>query len=254
MAALAGILNKYHSNIRSAVCDAAKDTIKDFWDTTVDGFTCSQFCPCPDASLSSGGYDNVEEGTFTAFGIYDGNPYGRSGNQNGGVPSAAAESNPIVSVSASDARASDSDVDASSYSTELKSFLSDNSLLKPKTASKFKDCFDKVLGNDAFGEGNAEEINEFINTVWDFLTELESKYDCGGFCYTPLFGLTSDVALGRPSKDCFQSILDVTVGRAGAVSAASAVFMFLTLFISLSLCGGNPQTPGEETDPVEKLS
>lgn len=125
---------------------------------------------------------------------------------------------------------------------------------KPKTANSFIDCFTNVIANEAFSEGDDESVDEFVSTVWDFLKRLESDYDCGGFCYTPLFGLTTDVSVGRPTKDCFQSILDATFNSAGAVSAASAIFMFITLFVSLSLCGGNPQTPGEEADPVEKLN
>jgi hypothetical protein len=149
MAALAGILNKYHSNIRSAVCDAAKDTVKDFWDTTVDGFTCSQFCPCPDTAITSGDYDNLSQNILEGFGIYDNG--GENGRYCTSAPDADTNCNPIVSVSESDGRSDASNVDDSTYSRELKSFLSDNSLFKPTTATKFKDCFDNVLGNAAFG-------------------------------------------------------------------------------------------------------
>lgn len=65
MCALAGILNSYQSNIRDVVCDAAEDTIKEFWDNTVDGFMCSEFCPCPDASLVAGGYTSLDDSTLS---------------------------------------------------------------------------------------------------------------------------------------------------------------------------------------------
>jgi len=89
--------------------------------------------------------------------------------------------------------------------------------------------------------------------VWDFLKDIEDEFKCGGICYTPLFGITSDVSEGRPDKECLDAIFKATFGRAGAISVVGAIFLFITLGMSLSLCGGRPDTDGEETTQVEKV-
>jgi hypothetical protein len=37
---------------------------------------------------------------------------------------------------------------------------------------------------------------------------MERSLNCGGFCYTPLFGIATDVSEGRPSRDCVDKLVD----------------------------------------------
>ena len=61
-----------------------------------------------------------------------------------------------------------------------------------------------------------------------------------GECYTPKQG-------------CWKPIVNKAFAGGTAVAAVGALFMFLTFFISLSLCGDKPDSPDEEATAVEKI-
>ena len=55
-----------------------------------------------------------------------------------------------------------------------------------------------------------ELVDKFFNQGgFDFLTDLENRYDCASLCETPLFYLTKDVSLGPPPIDCVTATVDV---------------------------------------------
>ena len=39
------------------------------------------------------------------------------------------------------------------------------------------------------------------------MTDIENDYNCGGFCYTPLFYMTKDLSAGKPEQECLKLIL-----------------------------------------------
>lgn len=82
--------------------------------------------------------------------------------------------------------------------------------------------------------------------MFQLLADIENDYDCGGFCTTPLFAITTPVASGPPTTECMDKIIQKTFGAAGAVSVVGAIFLFITLFMSLALCGGKPTSAGDE--------
>lgn len=85
-----------------------------------------------------------------------------------------------------------------------------------------------------------------MSEVWGFLKDIETEYNCGGICYTPLFGITTDISEGSPTTECLDQIFDKTFSAAGGISGAGAFFLFLTFFASLSLCGGMPTSMEQE--------
>lgn len=126
------------------------------------------------------------------------------------------------------------------------------------TVNNYVDCYNKLTDSNSGFQGELSaseqaEFEEFMADVWEFLKDIEDEFNCGGICYTPLFGITSDVSEGRPDKECLDAIFKATFGRAGAISVSGAIFLFITLGMSLSLCGGRPDTDGEETTQVEKV-
>lgn len=73
-----------------------------------------------------------------------------------------------------------------------------------------------------------------------FWTDIEKKYNCAGFCYTPMFYMTRPITDGPPAKACDTALF--TEGSkhpgSGAVALLSG-FVLLTLFgASLTLCAG----------------
>lgn len=43
---------------------------------------------------------------------------------------------------------------------------------------------------------------------YDFLSTLESKYECASMCEVPLFWITKDVSEGPPNKECVEAAID----------------------------------------------
>jgi hypothetical protein len=92
-----------------------------------------------------------------------------------------------------------------------------------------------------------------MKVFFGFMEELETKYKCAGLCTAPMFSLTGDVTAGPPSQGFWKPIVNKAFAGGTAVAAVGALFMFLTFFISLSLCGDKPDSPDEDTTAVEKM-
>lgn len=42
----------------------------------------------------------------------------------------------------------------------------------------------------------------FANGGYDFLRKIENDFKCAGLCNVPLFYITKDISIGRPTKEC----------------------------------------------------
>lgn len=80
----------------------------------------------------------------------------------------------------------------------------------------------------------------FENGGYEFLSDIESTYDCASMCEVPLFWITKDVSEGPATKECVATAIDVVTNQPGisAVLSISALLLFLTMFGSLTLCSG----------------
>lgn len=140
------------------------------------------------------------------------------------------------------------------YSAELQTVLTSVGLdgQSAPTIENFPDCYNSILAHSQssfFGTLSPESqtrFNEFITKVWDFLNDIEESYDCGGFCYEPLFGLTTDVASGRPTKECLGVVIESTFQASLAISGVGAAVMFITFFLSLGICCAKPTSIGKK--------
>ena len=84
-----------------------------------------------------------------------------------------------------------------------------------------------------------------VQAGWDLLRAIENDYECGGFCYDPLFYLTRDIENGRPDNECMTEIVGAITERVNVLCYATGGVLLLTFVCSLCLCGGIPE-PEEE--------
>lgn len=72
----------------------------------------------------------------------------------------------------------------------------------------------------------------------DLLSQIETKYDCAGFCVTPLFYVTKSV-LEHPTQECIKPLVSALADTSSVVSIVAAI-SFLVNFCgfcgSFSLC------------------
>lgn len=118
--------------------------------------------------------------------------------------------------------------------------------------TSYSACWTDVV-NAGSASGLSPEDLEGMKVFFGFMNELESKYKCAGLCSAPLFSLTGDITAGPPTKGCWEPIVTKAFAGGTTVAAFGALFMFLTFFISLSLCGDKPLTPEEDDTQVEKM-
>ena len=56
----------------------------------------------------------------------------------------------------------------------------------PPTVTNYRRCYTKMIDTDSFAssETNLEAYEKFTkNGGWDVLSEIETRYDCSGFCF-----------------------------------------------------------------------
>jgi hypothetical protein len=52
-------------------------------------------------------------------------------------------------------------------------------------------------------------VDKFFNQGgYEFMKDLEERYNCASLCEVPLFYLTKDVRLGQPTKDCVTATIE----------------------------------------------
>lgn len=117
---------------------------------------------------------------------------------------------------------------------------------EPEPVSNYEQCFESIIQTEAFRENVPEEYQNFFEDFRDqggfnFLRSIEERYDCGGICYEPLFYLTQDISMGRPTKECFREVLDATIPQIQLYATISGAILLLSFFTSLCICGGIPK-------------
>lgn len=247
--ALGAIIGKYRSMLSDVVCPAATEIIEPAYSAMIDGYMCSELCPCLEQDLVDGGYRDSDfdyyapaESASLYLGCKDEEDYDcrlPEGN------------NPFTSVADNDAKAE--------YDLVTSLIIAAMEVDDPPAVKNMKECYATLSSNnDDFtsdmSPAEKEEWEKVQAELWDFLTDIEESYNCGGFCYTPFFAITTDISEGRPEKECLDSIFKATFSSAGAISAVGGIFLLITFLLSLSLCGGMPDKSGEnDVDPVEKV-
>ena len=110
-----------------------------------------------------------------------------------------------------------------------------------------------MIGTDEYKKNVAVDtqklLKDFKDVGFNFMSELETKYECGGICNEPLFYVTKDVKLGRPNKDCVKEFFKSMSKQAVAFTGTFGVVLILTFLLSISLLCGIPSVnPEPELD------
>jgi len=94
-------------------------------------------------------------------------------------------------------------------------------------------------------------VRAFFSTKgYDFLGELEDKYDCASVCTLPLFYINKEISEGKPEKECIQGMYD---GIKGAMKA-EAIFIIIgaiALFIAMTAAVIIACTPDEIIEKIK---
>lgn len=78
---------------------------------------------------------------------------------------------------------------------------------KDQSFRSFESCYKQKLKNDfSFTEMMRE--NDFqIAKDFNFIRQVENKYNCASFCEPSLFFITKDISAGKPDDECVALIL-----------------------------------------------
>lgn len=171
--------------------------------TAVDSLMCTDTCPCIEAdyNIKYAGYTSAELSKFNR--------------------------SPVATVSVGS--------------------NNDRMIVTPATTAfnNWGDCYNATL-KDASGtksgvNTDSKDFKDFVkNGGVEFLASLEDSFDCAGLCYTPLFYLKKNIAVGRPTIDCARAAVDKFGNNTGAgLIAIVTGFVFFSGFLgSIPLCGG----------------
>lgn len=119
-----------------------------------------------------------------------------------------------------------------------------------KSYSTFEECYnDKLSKEDYFkctacDEEEDHDLSEFFdeeNQGFELVDALETKYECASFCQVPLFYITKDVALGKPTRECSVPMLTGMGEQLKPLSPicfGAAFLLFFGLIFSIPYCGG----------------
>ena len=176
--------------------------MKEQLSTSVDALMCTDTCPCLESEYK------IKYATYSAADLA---PFNR-------VPTTSAGSgNDKMIVTA-----------ANAFKSWGQCY---NATLKDATGSK--------SGVDT----NSKSFKDFVkNGGVQFLGSLEDAFDCAGLCYTPLFYLKKNIAVGRPTQDCARAAVAKFGSNTGAgIAAVVTGLVFFTAFLgSIPLCNGFP--------------
>lgn len=111
--------------------------------------------------------------------------------------------------------------------------------------TNYVQCYETMIGtNFAFvtslEAATADQYQEFRSEVWDFFSTVEKNYDCGGFCYEPLFVIAKEISDGRNQTDCIGPVMQRAFGYASWISGFGAFMLFATVGLGTTLFWGMP--------------
>lgn len=113
----------------------------------------------------------------------------------------------------------------------------------------FAECYNdhkkKVINTTTTEQYNAlsatkKTMYDFFNKGgFDFLSALESDFQCASLCKVPLFYITQSMDEGRPTQTCVQGVikgLSHAFGLAGICTVLTGVMLLLAAVGSFPLC------------------
>lgn len=120
------------------------------------------------------------------------------------------------------------------------------------TISNYKECYEKNLKGIFADEKSAQTADPsmaetmkyvdafFDNGGYEFLSALESKYNCASMCKVPLFWLTKDVSEGPATRECVEAAIESLSDqqRIATALAITGVFLLLAALGAFPLCCG----------------
>jgi len=127
------------------------------------------------------------------------------------------------------------------------------------TVNTYKDCYNNHLkqifeeeskkpeeDQDPQLEETMKLVDKFFNQGgFEFLQELESRYECASMCQTPLFYITRNVSVGPPYQDCAHAAIDEMTDNQGAaiVFIVTAVILLSSVYGAFLLCNRTEKEP-----------
>ena len=156
---------------------------------------CSEACPCLFDNYNEGGFDDIPADVLADFGR---------------APRLDETSDLLQLTTDLDTPSWDS-LSLSTQAALTEQGFSESD--QPAPVTNYEQCFDTIIQTEAFRENVPEEYVDYFEDFrdlggFDFLRSIEDRYECGGICYEPLFYLTQDISMGRPTKECFREVLE----------------------------------------------
>lgn len=75
------------------------------------------------------------------------------------------------------------------------------------TYKTFQECYNGVIKDSP--DSKWDLVKTYIgNSGYKFIAETEERLSCAGICEPGLFYIATDVAKGKPEKDCFNALID----------------------------------------------
>lgn len=96
---------------------------------------------------------------------------------------------------------------------------------------------------------NAQSVNDFFDKGGEkFISALESEFECGSLCKTPLFYLTKNADQGAVTQDCVTATVNKLTDNKGAAAVAglTGVLLWISAIGAFPLMTGLSQKPEEE--------
>lgn len=93
--------------------------------------------------------------------------------------------------------------------------------------AKFKATEDKGDSQTAKEKDQTKKVKEFFEKGgYEFLAQLETDYECASMCKVPLFYISRDIKLGKPTMECTEAIVEAVTGK-----ILVAVVCFITALV-----------------------
>jgi hypothetical protein len=111
-----------------------------------------------------------------------------------------------------------------------------------KTYNTYADCYNEVLSKtDSKGSkvpsSQKANIKKFVQSGgFEFLSDIETKFDCAGFCKTPLFYMTKPV-IKRPTRECAKPMIAKITDFLGIIAIVAGISFVVNL---CGFCGSFP--------------
>ena len=125
----------------------------------------------------------------------------------------------------------------------------------------YKSCYDTVLkaqfqktedkgeaSQTAEDKKQIKQVKEFFEKGgYEFLAQLETDYECASMCKIPLFYISRDISLGKPTMECTAAIVEAVTGKilVAVVCFITGLVLFCAMICSFPLCTGFKQPEKE---------